>query len=108
MPNIQIVPGSGVYGVKRERFQKHTNDYYIQKNQEVETKMFINYKDMLAHKNSDSVVIASPDYWHAFMAINACKAKKNIYLEKPFTFTIKEGLLLNKAVRYNGAAILAV
>ena len=41
------------------------------------------------------------------MAINACKAKKNIYLEKPFTFTIKEGLLLNKAVRYNGA-ILAV
>ncbi len=105
--DIQIVAGSDVYAVKRDRFKKRVNDYYTQNNQEVEVEMYENYKDLLAREDIDAVVIASPDHWHAFMAIDACNAKKNIYLEKPLTFTIKEGQLLNKAVRDNGV-ILAV
>jgi predicted dehydrogenase len=105
--DIQIVAGSDVYGVKRDRFKKRVNDYYTENNQEVEVEMYENYKDLLAREDIDAVVIASPDHWHAFMAIDACNAKKNIYLEKPLTFTIKEGQLLNKAVRDNGV-ILAV
>ena len=107
IPDIQIVAGSDVYAVKRDRFKKRVNDYYTENKQEVEVEMFENYKDLLAREDIDAVVIASPDHWHAFMAIDACNAKKNIYLEKPLTFTIKEGQLLNKAVRDNGV-ILAV
>lgn len=106
-PDVQIVAGSDVYGIKRERFLKRVNDHYAQGEQQVEVKTYENYKDLLAREDIDAVVIASPDHWHAFMAIDACKAKKNIYLEKPLTFTIKEGQLLSKAVRDNGV-ILAV
>lgn len=105
--DIQIVAGSDVYGVKRERFEKRVNDYYTLGGEQVEVQTYENYKDMIARDDIDAVVIASPDHWHAFMAIDACNAKKNIYLEKPLTFTIKEGQLLNKAVRDNGV-ILAV
>lgn len=105
--DVRIVAGSDVYGVKRERFVKRVNDYYAEGNQQVAVETYENYKDLLAREDIDAVVIASPDHWHAFMAIDACKAKKNVYLEKPLTFTIKEGQLLSKAVRDNGV-ILAV
>lgn len=107
IPDIQIVAGSDVYGVKRERFKKRVNDYYTENDQQVETELFENYQDLLAREDIDAVVIASPDHWHAHMAIDACKSKKNIYLEKPLTFTIQEGQLLSKAVRDNDV-ILAV
>ncbi len=106
-PDVQVVAGCDVYGVKRKRFEKRVNEHYAQGEQEIEVKTYENYKDLLAREDIDAVVIASPDHWHAFMAIDACKAKKNIYLEKPLTFTIEEGKLLKKAVRDNGV-ILAV
>ncbi len=103
--DVQVVAGSDVYGVKRDRFLKRVNDYYAKADQQVAVETFENYKDMLAREDIDAVVIASPDHWHAFMAIDACKAKKNIYLEKPLTFTVKEGELLRKAVRDNGVIL---
>ncbi len=107
MPNVEIVAGSDVYGVKRDRFTKRVSDFYAQEQKEVQVETYENYKDLLAREDIDAVVIASPDHWHAFMAIDACKAKKNVYLEKPLTFTIKEGQELVKAVRANGV-VLAV
>ena len=103
--DVQVVAGSDVYGVKRDRFLKRVNDYYAKSDQQVAVETYENYKDMIAREDIDAVVIASPDHWHAFMAIDACKAKKNIYLEKPLTFTIKEGELLRKAVRDNGVIL---
>ena len=103
--DVQVVAGSDVYGIKRERFLKRVNDYYAKGDQQVAVETYENYKDMLAREDIDAVIIASPDHWHAFMAIDACKAKKNIYLEKPLTFTIKEGQMLRKAVRDNGVIL---
>ncbi len=107
MPEVEVVAGCDVYGIKRERFLKRVNDHNAKQQKAVAVEVYENYKDLIAREDIDAVVVATPDHWHAFIAIAACNAKKNVYLEKPLTFTIKEGQELVKAVRKNGV-ILAV
>jgi predicted dehydrogenase len=107
MPDVKVVAGCDVYGIKRERFLKRVNEYYANDVNEVIVDVYENYTDLISRDDIDAVVIATPDHWHAFIAIQACNAKKDVYLEKPLTFTIKEGQELVKAVRANGV-ILAV
>lgn len=57
------------------------------------------FSDLLERKDIDAVVIATPDHWHAIPALEACKAKKDIYCEKPLTLTIREAKALIDAVR---------
>jgi len=108
IPGVEVVAGADVYAIKRERFALR-----VQKNMTeagktyIAPKLYEDYRELLANPEVDAVVIASPDHWHAIMAIDACRAKKDIYLEKPLTFTIKEGQELVKAVRENGI-VLAV
>lgn len=53
---------------------------------------FRDYRRLLDYKDIDVVVIASPEHWHAQMAIDAMEAGKDIYLEKPMTRYLDEGL----------------
>jgi len=105
IPGIEIVAGADVYGVKRDRFTQRMKKFYQDKGVSVEVKTYKNYQEILDRKDIDAVVIATPDHWHALMAIDACKAGKDIYLEKPITFTIKEGLAVVKAVRENNVIL---
>ncbi len=60
------------------------------------------YKEACARKDVDAVMICLPDFWHALVASTAICAGKAVWLQKPFTQTIKEGrLLANLAKRYN-------
>ncbi|WP_114749149.1 Gfo/Idh/MocA family protein [Pleomorphovibrio marinus] len=105
IPGVEVVAGCDVYGVKRERFKQKADEHYAKEGKKVEVEIYENYHDLLSRKDIDAVVIASPDHWHALMAIDSCKAKKDIYLEKPLTFTIKEGQELIKAVRENNVVL---
>jgi len=104
---VRVVAGCDVYGIKRKRFELRTNDFYTKAGKKVEIKTYEKYQDLLARPDIDAVVIATPDHWHALIAIDACRAGKDVYLEKPLTFTIREGQELEKAVRKNHR-ILAV
>ena len=57
------------------------------------------YRELLERKDIDAVVIASPDHWHAQMAVDAAKAGKDIYCEKPLALTIAEGRAMVNATR---------
>ena len=57
------------------------------------------YREVLGRSDIDVVLIATPDHWHTTIAVEACKAKKDIYCEKPLTLTIEESKLLIDAVR---------
>ncbi len=62
---------------------------------------YSDFRELLAQKDIDGVLIVTPDHWHAVHGITAAKAGKDIYLEKPMTFSIAEGEKLVKAVRQN-------
>lgn len=107
VPGIKVVAGCDVYGIKRKRFEMRVNDFYAKAGKDYKVDTYEKYQDVLARPDIDAVVIAVPDHNHAMIAIAACKAGKDIYLEKPMTFTIKEGQELKKAVRENNT-VLAV
>jgi predicted dehydrogenase len=50
-----------------------------------------NYRELLANKDIDAVVISTPDHQHAILAVDAVRAKKDVYLQKPASLTIAEG-----------------
>jgi predicted dehydrogenase len=61
-----------------------------------------NFERVLEDKDIDAVVIATPDHWHARMAILACQAGKDVFCEKPLCQTVQEGHLIREAVRKYG------
>ncbi len=63
---------------------------------------FSDYRDLLARKDIDAVVIVTPDHWHTPISIDAARAGKDIYCEKPISMTIEQGRKLVDAVRANG------
>lgn len=96
---VKVVAGCDVFGIKRTRFENRVNDFHAKNGTSGDVKTYEKYQDLLARKDIDVVVIAVPDHWHALIAIDALAAGKDVYLEKPLTFTIKEGQELVKAVR---------
>ena len=57
------------------------------------------FRAILDRKDIDAVVIATPDHWHAIQMIAACKAGKDVYVEKPLSATIAEGRAMVDAAR---------
>ena len=65
-------------------------------------KQYGEYRDLLARTDIDGVIISTPDHWHAVMTIDACRAGKDVYVEKPMAHSIVEGRAMARAVgKYN-------
>lgn len=67
-----------------------------------EVRTYENYEELLANPEIDAVIICTPDHWHAKIAIEAVRAGKDVYLEKPTSLTIAEGRLMSNAVNSTG------
>jgi predicted dehydrogenase len=95
-PGIQVVAVCDVYQPHLERAAAQARKAGF------EAKEVKDFRDILADKSIDIVCISSPDHWHPYMAIEACKAGKDVYVEKPICVTVEEGQKMVQAARkYN-------
>ncbi len=57
------------------------------------------FRKILADKSIDAVCISTPDHWHPYMTVEACKAGKDVYVEKPAAVYVDEGVKMVEAAR---------
>lgn len=62
---------------------------------------YLDYKQVLARKDVDAVIVATPDHWHAPVTVDALDAGKDVYVEKPMVHTPEDGQAIVKAARAN-------
>ncbi len=93
LPNVEIVSLCDAYTGRVERTLERTDR---------KPKVAKDYSEILADKSVDTVVIATPDHWHSRMAIDAMRAGKDVYIEKPLTYTIDEGIGIIDEVKKSG------
>jgi len=63
---------------------------------------YSDFRQVLDRKDIDVIVVGTPDHWHPLVMVEACKAGKDVYVEKPICHTIDEGILMVEAARkYN-------
>lgn len=65
-------------------------------------KVYTDYRVLLMNKDIDAVLISTPDHSHAMIAIEAAKAGKHVYLQKPASLTISEGRIMAEVVKKTG------
>lgn len=74
----------------------------VQKRQDHEPDAYEDYQRVLDRKDVDVVTIVTTDHWHTKIAIDAMRAGKDVYCEKPLTLTIEEGKQICQVVRETG------
>src|SRR4051794_27420068 len=62
----------------------------------------VDYRELLGREDIDAVEVCTPDHWHAIPVIEAARAKKDIYCQKPLALTIAEGRAMSYAAGQHG------
>ncbi len=95
--------GSGLKG--RDPSRQFVEDFYAERASTTSYQGCDAYRffwEVLQREDIDAVCLALPDHWHAYMAIAAAKAGKDMYSEKPLARTIYEGRQMVRAIRKHG------
>ena len=96
-PNIRITAACDLYeGRLKAAKEKWGKDLFLTKN----------YKEVLSRKDVDMVIIGTPDHWHQAISIDAMKAGKHVYCEKPMVHSVAQGKALLKAWKESGTVFM--
>jgi len=91
VPAVNVAAVCDIYGEQIDKARQKAAD----------AKNFSDHRKLLEMKEIDAVLIATPDHWHSRVAIDALRAGKDVYVEKPLTLKIEEGPPIVKAAREN-------
>jgi len=102
--DVEVVAVCDVDTTRREDAKKKVDEAYTKKAGETYKgcAAYNDFREVIARKDIDIVVIATPDHWHAYIAIAAVRAGKDVYCEKPLTYNVNEAVQLVKEVRKSG------
>ncbi|HZN59334.1 MAG TPA: Gfo/Idh/MocA family oxidoreductase [Planctomycetota bacterium] len=103
--DVQALAVCDVDTNRREHARKRVEDAYSKDTAYKGCAVTVDFREILARKDVDAVCIATPDHWHAIPLIEACKAGKDVYCEKPLTLTIAEAKLCIDAARKHGRIV---
>ena len=100
-PEIQVLAVCDVDTTRRELAKKAVEEAYgnAQGGRYQGCAAYNDFRELIARKDIDAVMIATPDHWHAIIALAALNAGKDVYGEKPLTHNIHEALALVEATR---------
>jgi len=104
-PGVQVLAVCEVDGVRREAGRSIVDEQYAAERASGKyagCAAYNDYRELLARPDIDAVVVATPDHWHSLQSIDAAKAGKDVYCEKPISITIQEGRRLVETVRRYG------
>jgi predicted dehydrogenase len=102
VPGFEIVAVCDVYQPALERAEAQAKRLGFEG-----VKAVKDFRQILADKSVDAVCISAPDHWHAYMAVEACKAGKDVYVEKPSFVYIEEGVKMVEAARKHRRVVQA-
>ncbi len=103
--DVQAVAVCEVDRNRREHARRRVEHAYKGKTSYKGCAAYDDFRDLLARKDIDAVCIATPEHWHAIPIIEACKAGKDVYCEKPLTLTLAEAKRCIDAVRKHGRVL---
>jgi len=104
-PQVQVAAVCDVESVRVGLARDKVDGFYAERSGQASYRgctAYTDFRDLLARDDIDAVVIATPDHWHALIAIAALDAGKDVYCEKPLSLTINEGQAMVEATRRNG------
>jgi len=104
-PDVESLAVSDVRRDQRERIKKEVEKLAGQQRSRGTYRAcqtYRDFRDVLARDDVDGVVIAAPEHWRAIMCTMAAKAGKDVFTEKPFALTIKEGQAMVETIRRFG------
>ncbi len=94
IPGAEFVAAADVYAGRRQRVREVYG---------ANIDLTVDYRELLERDDIDAILVCTPDHWHATMAIDAMRAGKAVYCEKPMTWSVEEGQQVIDAQRATGS-----
>ena len=95
LPACRVLAVCDTYEDRRQKAKERVDAQYGDSG----CKTYRDFRELLARKDIDAVMMAPQDHWHALIAVAAVKAGKDLYCEKPLGVSVEEGLRIRDAVR---------
>jgi predicted dehydrogenase len=105
VPGVQVAAVCDVDTLKQKRFKNLVENWQKEQGMVQRCDMYERYEDILERTDIDAVEVVTPDHWHALQTIHACQAGKDVYVQKPLSFTIKEALKMTDVAVKTGRVV---